>query len=130
MKLEALWKKTPNLSNKIAYNKASAKANQTIQEAKKNKWKSTVSNIDLRKDGREAWNLLNNLSGNKRKSNPKPMPEGETPKKKADLLNRHFYYTNKSQNDKEKDKELLQELYQHEETPTASPTPLFEDLFY
>ena len=120
---------TPNLTNKIAYNKATAKAQQTILEAKRKKWQTTVSNIDLRRNGREAWTLVNNLSGNKRKSNPKPMPDGETSQKKANLLNNHFYRTNKSRNDKENDETLLQELKNHEKKPASTSNPLFEDPF-
>ena len=105
---------TPNITNKIAYNKASAKVQQTILQGKRNKWQTSVSNIDLRKNGREAWTLLNNLSGNKRQENPRPMPEGETSKKKAELLNKHFYTTNQSRNDKNADEQLLRELKQRE----------------
>ena len=119
---------TPNITNKIAYNKASAKVQQTILQSKRNKWQTTVSNIDLRKNGREAWTLLNNLSGNKRRENPRPMPEGETSKKKAELLNKHFYTTNQSRNDKDADEELLKELKQREKEK-ANDNPLFEDTF-
>ena len=120
---------TPNLTNKIAYNKATAKAQQTILEAKRKKWQTTVSNIDLRKNGREAWTMVNNLSGNKRKTNPKPMPDGESSQKKANILNNHFYQTNKSRNDKEKDEILLKELKEHEKESASIPNPLFEDPF-
>ena len=124
---EAL-EKDPNLTNKIEFKKTTAKAQQTILQAKREKWNSTVSNIDLRKNGREAWTLLNNLSGDKRKSNPRPMPEGETSKKKAELLNTHFYQTNKSRNDKTADEALLKELHDKEREKETSD-PLFEDLF-
>ena len=119
---------SPNITNKIAYNKASAKVQHTILNAKRNKWQTDVSNIDLRKNGREAWTLLNNLSGNKRRENPRPMPEGETAKKKAELLNKHFYSTNRSRNDKQADEELLRELKQLEKE-TPKETPPFEDVF-
>ena len=119
----------PNLSNKIAYNKATAKAQQEINKAKTTKWRTTVSNIDLRKNGKEAWTLINNLSGNKRRTNPQPMPDGETSKKKAELLNKHFYTTNKSRNDKEQDEELLKELKEHEKESSKTENSLFEDPF-
>ena len=56
------------------------------------------------------------------------MPEGETSKKKAEVLNQHFYETNKSRNNKEADKDLLQELNQREKENTTA-VPEFEDPF-
>ena len=52
----------PSITNKIAFKKATAKAQLTISKSKQEKWRNTVSNIDLRKNGRDAWRLLNNLS--------------------------------------------------------------------
>ena len=120
--------KDPSVSNKIAFKKATAKAHQTISQAKTKKWQNTVSNMDLRKNGREAWALLNNLSGNKRRTNPRPMPEGETPKKKAELLNAHFYETNKAKSDSATDQELMSELRELEREK-ESGNSIFEDPF-
>ena len=55
------------------------------------------------------------------------MPEGETPKKKAEVLNKHFYETNKAKNDKE-DGGLLRELNRREKDVTTTD-PLFDDPF-
>ena len=56
------------------------------------------------------------------------MPDGETPKKKAELLNSHFYNTNKSRNDKAADEEPLKELRDRERDSSPYDT-LFDDLF-
>ena len=56
------------------------------------------------------------------------MPEGETAKKKAELLNKHFYTTNRSRNDKQADEELLRELKEREKE-TPKETPPFDDVF-
>ena len=77
----------PTANNKTAYNKASAKVKVVTASSKKEKWKETCSSLDLRKDGKKAWQLLHNLSGDKIRTNPQPMPEGETDKKRSEKLN-------------------------------------------
>ena len=103
-------------SNKIAFNKASAVVKRTTLLAKREKWHQTCSTLDLRKDGRKAWTLLNNLSNKNGKTNPKPMQEGETEKKRSEILNKFFSNINKSRTDKAHDKEMLQELKWREKT--------------
>ena len=78
--------------------------------------------------GSKAWRLLNNLSGNHKKTNPRPMPDGETPQKKADIFNKFFASINKSKNDKHRDA-LLKELKTREQAET-SHTPLFSECLH
>ena len=119
---------SPSLENKIAYNKATATAKRTIATAKREKWRETCSELDLRKDGRKAWTLLGNLSGRRRKTNPWPMPEGETPKKRAEKFNKYFASINKSRNDKATDDALLKELKEKERSRPAN-IPIFNQPF-
>ena len=39
----------------------------------KGKWEKTTGELDLRKDGRKAWALLDKLSGRRRRTNPAPI---------------------------------------------------------
>ena len=116
----------PSLNNKIAYNKATAKAKQLTALAKREKWRETCATLDLRKDGNRAWRLLNNLSGKKQRTNPTPMTDGETAKKRSEKFNKFFASINKSRTDKDQDKIHLKELKAREKSKTGT-TPLFED---
>ena len=116
------------LENKKAYNKASAVVRQITQTAKRNVWRDTCSKLDLRRDGRKAWTLLQNISGKKRKTNPVPMPNGETDQKRAEKLNKHFANVNKTRTDKIKDKPKLKEL-KDKERMIAKPPTIFTEKF-
>ena len=124
---EAL-EKAPTTSNKINYNRASAEAKRATISAKREKWRSTCATLDLRKDGKKAWQLLNNLSGKKQRTNPKPMPDGETDRKRSEKLNKYFSSNNKSRTDKTNDKGLLKELKEREKIK-AKPSGIFMDPF-
>ena len=62
--------KNDNLENRIAYKKAIAKSKLVTKESKKEAWTTKCGDLNLRQGGREAWTLLNNLSGEKRKGKP------------------------------------------------------------
>lgn len=116
--------KYPTKENKTSYNKLTAKIRYYIKANKKAKWIKTCENMDLRKDGRRAWKLLHQLAGNKTKTNPRPMSQGKTlvtnSKKKANIFNKHFASTNKSQPRKHLDKAFQKILKKQEKSPTAN----------
>ena len=71
--------KNDTIENKIQYNKSSAIAKREILSGKRQKFEATCQNIDLSTEGSKAWSLLKNLSGENKKSNPKPLQDqGET----------------------------------------------------
>ena len=57
-------------NNKIEYKKAVKKAQFVTKESKKEAWTSKCEGLNLRPGGQEAWNLLNNLSGEIKQTNP------------------------------------------------------------
>ena len=120
--------KEPTTTNKTKYNRASAIVKRTTITAKRNRWRDICTNLDLRRDGKKAWALLENLSGTKRKSNPTIIPDCETPFKRAEKFNKHFASINKSRTDKAMDEPLLKELKVHEKNKESKHT-VFEDLF-
>ena len=121
-----------NDANKINYNKACAQVRKTINSAKRNTWAVTTGNLNLAQGGAKAWSLLNNLNGENRRQNPKPMKvENETiieDQKKADKFNKHFAKINKSTKLTEEDKAKLQDLKSKERAPSA-PISTFEEDF-
>ena len=66
--------------NRTEYNKLSAKVKLLSKASKKKAWEKTTGNLDLRKDSRKAWTLLDKLSGKHRRTNPAPI---DTDKGKA-----------------------------------------------
>ena len=59
--------------NRTEYNKLSAKVKLLSKASKKKAWEKTTGNLDLRKDSRKAWTLLDKLSGKHRRTNPAPI---------------------------------------------------------
>ena len=118
-----------NLGKKIEYHKATAKAKLITKEAKKKAWTQKCEDLNLRNGGREAWNLVNNLSGVNRKENPKPLTtETETiisDFKKAEHFNKYFASVNKSSRKEDIDHGLLNVL-KKKEKDLMSPS-IFED---
>ena len=104
----------PSPTNKSDYNKHCAIVKRTTNVAKREKWRKDTSNLDLRKDGKKAWTLLENLSGARKKVNPTIIPDCGTPLKRAEKFNKHFASINKSRTDRRNDKDPLQELKGHE----------------
>ncbi|GFR59057.1 RNA-directed DNA polymerase from transposon X-element [Elysia marginata] len=124
--------KNPTIENKILYNKTSALVKRKVKTAKKEKWTKTCENLDLRKDGAKACSLLNNLNGEKRRKNPKPLSTGDETivedQKKAEVFNKYFSSVNKAERATKKDKILLRKLKQKEKAPGVNLS-LFEDCF-
>ncbi|GFR84197.1 reverse transcriptase [Elysia marginata] len=124
--------KNPTIENKILYNKTSALVKRKVKTAKKEKWTKTCENLELRKDGAKAWSLLNNLNGEKRRKNPKPLSTGDESivedQKEAEVFNKYFSSVNKAERATKKDKILLRKLKQKKKAPGVNLS-LFEDCF-
>ena len=92
--------KAPTIENKREYNRCSAKVKLLSRELKKKSWEKKTGQLDLNKDGKKAWTLLDKLSGKSRKTNPTPLEtengKATTDSKKADAYNK-FYSSAKTQ---------------------------------
>lgn len=124
--------KSPSPTNKTQYNRACAKVKLTVKKSKKDKWSQTCENLDLRHNGRQAWSLVNNLSGKRRTQNPKPIYLSsstiEEDQKKAEHFNRYFASVNRASRLTEDDKVRLKNLKEREKAPTAN-LALFEEKY-
>ena len=69
-RLRKVAQKDPTRENKTAYNKATGKVRHLTRLSKRENWRSTYGRLDLNKDSKKAWSLLNSLSGFSKKSNP------------------------------------------------------------
>ena len=122
----------PTEEHKVAYNRECAKVKLTINTAKRATWAKTTAELDLSRNGAKAWSLMNNLNGENRKQNPKPMfTNNETiveDQKKAEKMNKHFALIGKASALSDKDKEKLQDLKSQEKAPSAG-IQVFEDNF-
>ena len=77
------------------YNRCSAKVKLISKELKRSSWEKTTGLLDLRKDGKKAWTLLDRLSGKNKRTNSVPLtsPTGgkvTTDAKKAETHNKFF----------------------------------------
>ena len=123
---------SPTEANKINYNKECAKVRLTVNTAKRAAWASTTAELDLSRNGAKAWSLINNLNGENRRQNPKPMyTDNEMiieDQKKAEKMNKHFARISKASALTDKDKEKMLDLKAKERAPSASHQ-VFEDTF-
>ena len=124
--------KRPSTQNMIAYNKASAEAKLLTNTSTREKFKDTCGNFDLTREGNKAWSLIRNLSGESRKTNPKPL---ELPhetiadeQKRANIQNKFFANVTKANKLKKTDIQLLKELKLKEKSPKPN-IRLFEEDF-
>ena len=113
----------PTEENKINYNRECAKVKLAVNSAKRQAWAKTTGELDLSQNGMKAWSLLNNLCGEDRRQNPKPMiADNETiiqDQKKAEVINKHFASISKASTLSDKDKDKLKELKAKEKMPSA-----------
>ena len=63
----------PTDETKMNYNRECAKVKLAVNSAKRQAWAKTTGELNLSQNGTKAWSLLNNLCGENRKQNPKPM---------------------------------------------------------
>jgi len=131
-KARQLLEKSPSPTNRTLYNKTCAKVKLTVKQSKKNKWIESCKDLDLRQSGTKVWSLVSNLSGERRKTNPKPIHlSGESiteDQKKAEHFNRYFASVNRADRLTEEDRSLLAEFRQKEKSPRANNS-LFEEDF-
>ena len=120
----AVLEQAPSQEARILYNKSCAKVKLVVKKAKNEKWSTTCAMLDLKQNGKKAWSLIDNLSGNRRKTNPKPMIDGKITitedQKKAEHFNRYFASVNRAGKLSESDKKHLSHLKRQEKTPTTS----------
>ena len=124
--------KSPTVPNRIAYNRTSAEAKRLINSSKKETFQNTCRNLDLAKDGNKAWSLINNLNGENRVTNPRPLKTSEgdiaDEQRKANAHNKFFASITKSNKVTEEDKILYKELKSREKAPSAN-VQIFEEAF-
>ena len=130
-KAKRLATKFPTPENKTEFNKHTAKVRLLTRQGKRGKWIKTCEDLDLNKDGKKAWKLLQNLQGKGKKENPKPIQLEDkkvtNKKEKADLFNRYFASVNKSSRRKHLDKALWRLTKSKQKAPSCSNQPFDED---
>ena len=92
----------PTIPNKISYNRTAAEVRKLTNSSKREKFRKTCNDLDLNREGHKAWALIHNLSGEKRKTNPKPLKDKNgdiaEDQKKANAHNKFFASINKLTN--------------------------------
>ena len=95
--------KNKNPENRKEFNKLSAKVKLISKMSKKQTWEKKTANLDLRKDSRKTWSLLDKLSGKNRRANPEPIEtehgKAATDAKKYEAFNK-FYSTPKKKDNR------------------------------
>ena len=123
--------KSPTPANRTAYNKWTAKVRLLTRTGKRTKWRTTCQELDLNKDGKKAWKLLQNLEGKSKKENPKPVLHNNTKvtdkKKKANIFNKFLASVSKSTRRKHLDKALWKLTRDKQKAPSCSSQPFEED---
>ena len=122
----------PTPENRTNFMRNSAIAKKEILTSKRQKFQHTCENIDLSKEGTKAWSLLKNMSGENKKSNPKPIfSEGDTiadDQRKAERHNKFFASINKSNKQTDEDQIMLKDLKSKEKSPGPN-IKLFDEEF-
>ena len=93
---------------------------------------TTTAGLNLDREGNKAWGLLQNLAGDKRSSNPKPMEDHGTTissdQKKAEHMNRFFASVSRAAGLTDHEKESIKQLKMQEKAPTVNNS-IFEQPF-
>ena len=116
------YEEEPSQENRQAYNKAISTAKDVTKESKRENWRTTCEGLNLQQGGREAWNLLHNLDGGKRRQNPTPI-QSRTEKiisdfRKAEVFNKSFASVSKADRRTQQDRALAKKLLEKEKTET------------
>ena len=123
--------KSPTPENKTEFNKHTAKVRLLTRQGKRGKWIKTCEDLDLNKEGKKAWKLLQNLQGKGKKENPKPVQTNGSKitdkKKKADHFNKYLASVNKSSRRKNLDKALWRLTKTKQKAPSCSNQPFEVD---
>ena len=122
----------PSVPNRIAYNRATAQVKKLVNSSKRDNFRNACSSLDLAQEGHKAWSLVQNLSGEQRKTNPKPLKsEGELhvdDQKRANQHNKFFASISRADKVNDSDKRLIEELKAEESTPSANIQTFEEEL--
>ena len=122
-RLRKVAQKEPSRDNKTAYNKATGKVRHLTRLFKRENWRSTCGRLDLNKDSKKAWTLLNSLNGSTKRPNPQPLEkEGKqitSPKAKANIFNKAFSKINRATRRTNLDKALWKLFKKKSKSPTA-----------
>ena len=123
--------KHPTPENRAEYNRQTARVRLLTRTGRRDKWRNVCQNLDLHKDGKKAWKLLQNLEGRKKKENPKPIQtESKTisnKKKKADHFNKFLASVSRASRRKNLDKALWKLTKSKQNAPTCNNQPFEED---
>ena len=124
--------KKPSIPNRIAFNRASAQVKRLLKVSKRDHFRSTCSKLDLAQNGHKAWSMVQNLSGEQRKTNPKPLKTDKGPiaedQKRANEHNKFFASISRADKLTDSDKRLIQDLKTEETTPTANIKDFEEEI--
>ena len=130
-KARKLAAKFPTPANRADFNKQTARVRLLTRTGKRSKWIKTCEDLDLNKDGKKAWSLLQNLQGKGKKENPKPVQTNETKipdkKKKANHFNRYLASVSKAQRRKQLDKALWRLTKMKQKSPSCGDQPFDEE---
>ena len=120
------YEQDPTPENRRMYNIAVNNAKEISNESKRENWISTCEGLNLQHGGREAWTLLNNLSGENRKQNPTPLQtETETATsdfRKSEIFNKSFAAVSKADKKTTLDRGLEKVLQEKERKTTRDST--------
>ena len=115
--------------NRTKYHKISAETKLLINNSKKKAWTDKCEGLNLHEGGREAWNLLHNMSGSDKKVNQKPFNTGSeeltSDIKKAEHINRHFAAVTKANKKTDLDRNLKKTTKEEERRKTNSTADIF-----
>ena len=115
--------------NRTKYHKISAETKLLINNSKKKAWTDKCEGLNLHEGGREAWNLLHNMSGSNKKVNQKPFNTGSeeltSDIKKAEHINRHFAAVTKANKKTDLDRNLKKTTKEEERRKTNSTADIF-----
>ena len=122
-RLRKAAEKNPTLDNKKAYNQATGKVRHLTKHFKRQEWRSACGKLDLNKESKKAWKLLDSLSNSKKISNPQPIENNQNliinPKKKATIFNKTFANVNKAARRTQLDKAMWKLYKRKAKSPTA-----------
>ena len=126
-KARKVIEKDPSAANKTNYNRLTAKVRYLTRTGKRRTWRDTCAKLDLNRQGHQAWKLLQNLEGSKRKENPKPfIDEGQkvtSGEKKATILNSFLAGVSKSTRRKNLDDAMWKLFKRKQKSLTANALP-------
>ena len=126
--------KAPTRENKTLYNRMTGKVRYLTKKSKETTWRTTCSQLDLKKDGHKAWKLLQNLEGRNKKTNPQPLQDKKkntvsSDKRKAKLLNDFFANVNRAQRRRKLDKALKLSSKRRGNNNGSAHPAVFDDPF-